>query len=52
MMSLYNETIIIKPLWSGVNCLMLGEKKLKEVIREFFYIHKFVFSTNNLNEIL
>ena len=31
---------------------LLDGKKLKEVILEFFYIHEFVFPTNNLNKIL
>ena len=47
MMSLYTETIIIKPMWSKVK-LLDGKKWCFEL----FHIYKFGFRTHNLYEIL
>ena len=48
MMSLYTETIMIKPLWSGMK--LLDGKKLKEVI-PWTLLYPYIFVLN-LNKIL
>ena len=48
MMSLYTETIMIKPLWSGMK--LLDGKKLKEVM-PWTLLYPYIFVLN-LNEIL